>query len=175
MTGVPASASSDPLTYGLAVFILGACALLAWRRREFSPAQRVHGRWSRAAISSLFFAGSGVVLMMSVNREDSIGMTLGIAMFGFVLFGLAAFLLICLIEIAIWRIGPSRSRRWLAAAPILFAIAFTFLFVGLSLAFGRDIDAGWDLLQLLAIVVGASLVWWSYLPARSTEVGRLFE
>lgn len=175
ITVAPAALSVDPLTSALAAVILAACAFHAWRRREFSPAQRAHSRWSRAAISSLTLAGAAAILMMSENRGNNIGDTVATAIVGFILFGLAAFLLICLIELAIWRARASRSRRWLAAAPIIFASAFASLVAGLALQFGPDLSPGWDLLQLLAIAVGASLVWWSYLPAPSTEVGRLFE
>lgn len=173
----PPNAGADPQSYVLAVLMLAVFALLAWRRRRYSPAQRPQGRWSRAAISSLFFAGSVSILTVSENLGDPIGSLLGITVIGFILFAAAAFLMIAVIEFAIWRARASRTKRWLFGAPLLFSVACAILLVATSLGLGMEFSEaiGWDLVQFFAIAVGVSFIWWSYLPTRPTEVSRLFE
>ena len=170
----------EPLSYVVAALILAICAMLAWRRRRASPAQREHSRWERTAIASLPFAAAMVILMMlpsSVGEDEPIALLAGVALVGFLLFGLVAFVVIAMIELALRRAHLSRSGGWLVAAPPIFAAAFTLLCAGVSLALGRDFseELRWDVLQLPAITAGSGLIWWSCLPARPAEVGRLFE
>jgi hypothetical protein len=98
-------------------------------------------------------------------------------MFGFFMIGIVAFLLVALIEIATARAHASRSRGWLIAAPAIFALAFILPLVIVTLGFGPGPGEvlTWDLLQLLALSIGAGLVWWSYLPVIPAEVAPLFE
>jgi hypothetical protein len=170
----------EPLSYVVAALVLASCAMLAWRRRRPSPAQREHGRWERTAVGSLPFAAAMATLMMlpsSVGEGEPVALLVGVAMVGFLLSGLVAFVVIAMIELTLRRAHLSRSRRWLIAAPPIFAVAFTLLLAGVSLSFGQDLSEPlrWDMLQLPAITTGSALIWWSCLPARPSEVGRLFE
>jgi hypothetical protein len=177
---VGASPEFDPISYALAALILAACAVLAWRRSRFSPAQEGQHRWRRVAISSGSFAAAVAIMMLLPANEGangSLSMVLAISMFAFILCGVAAFLVISLIELAVWRARASRSRVWLIAAPLIFAVAFTGLGVVPGLALGQGFSGvlGWDLLQFLALSTGAGLIWWSHLPTLPAEVGQVFE
>jgi hypothetical protein len=85
-----------------------------------------------------------------------------------VLFGVADFWLALL--------RPRRSRRWLAAAILLFM-----LLVGLCLAIAQlAVDPPTALVTAkmaatLVIAAAAGIAWWSYLPAPSTDVAGRFE
>ncbi|HEY5722714.1 MAG TPA: hypothetical protein VIT45_10365 [Allosphingosinicella sp.] len=117
------------------------------------------------------------ILLVVEDFGHSIGSLAGLAIGGFLLCGLASFVMASVIEVAIWRARASRTRRWLMTAPILFGLAFPIPLVAVSLGVGGSLKDifDWSLLRLIAVAVAASFIWWSYLPPRSTEVGRLFE
>jgi hypothetical protein len=169
----------EPLPYVLAALILIACALVAWRRGRLVPAGSRPNRWERVAISSLAFAVAMAILMTAENldEEQSIALTWGGAILGSFLFALVAMIPIGMIDLVASRARPSRSRRWLILAPSAFAAVFVVLFLAVNFAMGLAFIDGlnWDVLQLIAISAGAGLIWWSYLPARPSGVGHVFE
>src|SRR5215210_7280801 len=134
-----ANAGFDPMSYVLAAVILVACAVLAWRRSTSPPAQGGQNRWGSVAISSLTFAASLAMLMFLPSSRGfgfSIAMVLVVTMIGFLMFGIVAFFLVSLIELATWRVRASRSHGWLIAAPCIFALTFILPFVVIGLVIG---------------------------------------
>ena len=178
LENVPPAQQPDTLL-GLGAALLAlACAGSLAARRNRRPAEPAPPRLMRIFAAASLFASSLTLWLVAdeLSRSGASGelpvlAAVAAAAFlvvGLVLFGIADFWLAML--------RPRRSRRWLAAAILLFM-----LLVGLCLAIAlwatdppaNPIQA--NLAVTIVIAAAAGIAWWSYLPAPRADVAGRFE
>jgi uncharacterized membrane protein len=90
--------------------------------------------------------------------------------------GLFATILCTIIDFTLGLLRPVRSRRWLATGLVAFVlIVFASSIAPVLIWIPEKLNIGPRAAALVGAAMVAALIWWSFLPPRKGEVGRLFD
>ena len=175
---VPPEREPDALL-GLGATLLAlVCAGSLAARRKRRPAEPAPSRLIRIAAAASLFAGSLTLWLVAdelarSGAGEQMPLTAGLAAAAFLVVGTVLF---SIADFWLALLRPRRSRRWLAAAILLFM-----LLVGLCLAialWATDPTASLvqaNLAVTIAMAAAAAIAWWSCLPAPRADVAGRFE
>jgi hypothetical protein len=171
----PTGSSWNDITQtALIVFVLILCLWRAVRARRRDAAGA--GRLVRLLLATAVFATTLTILVgIESVKSDPLRHAVPVLGVGAILIAITAAALIFLIELILWRWRPTRTRAWLAVAACLFLPFFFALFaLPVWLLQGRLALMSMATVQFLGAIVGALLIWWSYLPVARVPVARRF-
>lgn len=151
----------------------------AQRRADFRPANLSNERTDRVWHAATLFA-LVVGVNSAIQQLPAILSALPAVLLGVLFDGAIMLVLVIVIDLAtVGPLGASRDRRWLFAAPAMFAVAYLSLVMApwSYWALGSLTPlATLDALVTAAQAAASGFVWWAYLPLRNErEVARLFE